>query len=98
MKIIWSPSAKKSFDNLVLFLEKKWEAKVIIKLFNELEITLKVIAENPWLFPLISDKKQIRKCLIRKRTLLFFTINEKTNTIELVLFVDGRMNPLKFTF
>ena len=98
MKVYWSPRAKLSFDDLVLFLEKKWEAKVISKLFIEIEVTLKVISENPYLFPVISQKKQIRKCLIRKRTLLFFRINEQTNSIELILFVDGRRNPLKFRF
>ncbi len=98
MKIIWSPRAKLSFDELVLFLERKWEPKVISKLFMELELSLKLISDNPYLFPLVSVKKQIRKCVIRKRTILFFLINQKTNTVELILLIDGRINPLKFKF
>lgn len=96
MKIVWSSKARSNFDHLVFFLEQKWEIKVIIKLFEELESVLNLISENPHLFPVISDKKQIRKCVIRKKTLLFYRINQGNNTIELVLFVDGRVNPLKY--
>ena len=98
MKIIWSPGAKSSFEELVMFLERKWEPKVIIKLFDELENSLQVIRQNPYLFPVISSKKQIRKCLIRNRTILFFRINQKSNYIEIILLADGRVNPLKFKF
>ncbi len=98
MKIVWSPKARINFDHLILFLEQKWEVKVIVKLFEELESVLNLIGENPHLFPLISEKKQIRKCVIRKKTLLFYRINTDKNIIELILFVDGRINPLKYKF
>jgi plasmid stabilization system protein ParE len=98
MNVVWSPRARKNFDRLILFLEGKWEKKVIIKLFDELENTLQLITENPFLFPMISEKKQIRKCVIRRRTILFYKINELEHSIELVLFIDGRVNPLKYSF
>jgi plasmid stabilization system protein ParE len=98
MEIIWSPRAKRNFDDLVSFLEQKWEKKVIIKLFEELESVLKLISKNPFLFPVISDKKQIRKCLVRRRTILLYAIHEDDDRIELILFVDGRVNPLKYKF
>ena len=96
MKIIWSPSARRSFDNLIAFLELKWEPAVIIKLFNELGDSLKLIGGNPYLFPIISHKMQIRKCVLRKRTILLYRINERSKSIELILFIDGRVNPLKY--
>jgi plasmid stabilization system protein ParE len=98
MNIIWSPTARKNLDELVLFLEEKWDSKVIIKLFKQLDDSLKLISENPYLFPVVSHKKQIRKCLVRKRTLIFFRIKEKTNSVELILLIDGRANPLKYRF
>lgn len=98
MKIIWSLRARKNFEELIEFLEHKWEAKVIIKLFEELESNLKLISENPLLFPEISHKKQIRRCIIRKRTILFYRINASHHSIELLLFVDSRVNPLKYKF
>lgn len=98
MTIIWSARARQNFDDLVAFLEYKWEPKVIIRLFEELESNLKLISENPFLFPVVSYKKNIRKCIIRKRCILFYRINEENHTIELLLFVDSRVNPLKYKF
>jgi len=95
-KIIWSSSAKKSFDNLVSFLESKWKKKVIEKLFSELDNALKSIAKNPEMYPAISsNKKEVRKCIIRKKTLLLYRIKSK-NVIELAIFADTRQNPKKY--
>jgi hypothetical protein len=47
LKVIWSSRARKSFDELVIFLEKKWEEKVIRKLFIEVNDILKLISEKP---------------------------------------------------
>ena len=66
-KITWSPSSKKSFDDLVEFLELKWEKKVIVKLFSDLNFSLKLIAKNPELFPLVSEKIKLRKSSIKLR-------------------------------
>jgi hypothetical protein len=49
LRIIWSPTARKSFDNLVLFLEAKWERKVIEKLFRAKRYAYKlnIACNNP---------------------------------------------------
>ena len=95
LKIIWSPTARKSFDNLILFLESKWERKVIEKLFTELNSSLKSISINPEMFPVVSSKTKLRKCVLRRRTLLLYRI-KSADSIELVLFIDTRQNPMKF--
>ena len=94
-KIIWSSTAKKSFDNLIEFLESKWEKKVIEKLFSELSTTLTAISRNPEMYPMVSPKKELRKCIVRKKTLLIYRIKSKDN-IELVIFADTRQNPKKY--
>lgn len=95
-KIIWSPSAKRSFDELISFLEKKWEKKVIANLFLDLNNSLELIAVRPTMFPLISKRKGLRKCVLKRKTLLLYRI--KQNHIELVMFIDSRRNPLKYKF
>jgi addiction module RelE/StbE family toxin len=94
-KIIWSPGAKKSLEELVSFLESKWEKKIIENLFSELNDSLKHISLNPEMFPLISTSKNIRKCVIERKTLLLYRIKSK-NIIELVILVDSRCNPKKY--
>jgi plasmid stabilization system protein ParE len=96
MKIVWSQTAETSFDDLVFYLGNKWGPAIITKLFVEMEIALKLISDNPYIFPVISPKKQIRKCVIRKRTILLYKINWKNQEIEIILVIDGRINPLKY--
>ena len=95
VKISWSPTARKSFDDLVSFLESKWEKKVIEKLFTELNRILNSLSDNPEMYPEVSSKMKLRKCVIRRKTLLFYRITQKGN-IELVIFADARQNPKKY--
>ncbi|MFI5151575.1 MAG: type II toxin-antitoxin system RelE/ParE family toxin [Bacteroidia bacterium] len=94
-KISWSPTARKSFDDLVSFLESKWEKKVIEKLFIELNRILNSLSDNPEMYPEVSSKRKLQKCLVRRKTLLFYRIKAKGN-IELVIFADARQNPRKY--
>jgi plasmid stabilization system protein ParE len=96
-KIIWSPTARKNFDSLVDFLEIKWGKRVIEKLFTELNEVLNSISQNPELFPVFSARRNLRKCLLRRKTLLFYKIKSK-DVIELALFVDARKNPNNYKF
>ncbi len=96
LKVIWSPQAEKSLDSLVGFLEDKWPAKVITTLLVEVDTTVTAIAKQPLMYPYLSDKKQIHKCVIKSKTLLLYKV--LPNHIELLLFVDSRQNPAKYKF
>jgi plasmid stabilization system protein ParE len=94
-KISWSPTARKSFDDLISFLESKWEKRVIEKLFSEFNRILISLSVNLEMYPEVSSQKKLRKCVIRRKTLLFYRITQKGN-IELVIFADARQNPRKY--
>jgi plasmid stabilization system protein ParE len=81
--IIWSPKAVNSLEQLIAFIEHKWTNKVADNLLNEIEEVIGLIEHNPKIYPLFSHKKQLRKCTIKRRTLLFY--REKANRIEVVL-------------
>lgn len=95
-KIIWSPKAVTSLEQLVSFIELKWTNKVVDGLLNEIEETIELISQNPKIYPMFSRKKQMRKCVIKRKTLLFY--REKSNRIEIVLLIDSRQNPKKYSF
>ena len=98
--ITWSPDAEQSLEELLEWLHERWGAKVVSTFLQEIDSALTRISKLPYLHPLVSPKKGIRKCLLRKKTLMFYRVRElgdKTE-IELLLFVDGRQNPLNFQF
>jgi len=40
-RIVWSPTARKSFDDLIIFLESRWDPEVIEKALLRSECYLK---------------------------------------------------------
>ena len=93
-KIIWSQKAINSLQRLVHFIDKKWNRSVADKLLDEIEKTLERIAFNPFLYPVYSQKKNLRRCVIKKKTILFYRVVEEK--IEIILLVDARQNPANF--
>lgn len=93
-KIIWSPQAITSLQQLIHFIDDKWNKKVSDNLLNEIDKEVKRIRKNPFLYPLYSRKKDLRKCVIKKKTLLIYRVT--LHEIAIVLLVDVRQNPNKF--
>ncbi len=96
LKVIWSPQAKKSLDKLIEFLEIKWSEKVITNLLKEVDSTVRAISKKPLMYPYLSEKKEVHKCVIKKKTLLLYKVS--ATQIELLKFIDSRQNPSKYTF
>ncbi|HLG36441.1 MAG TPA: type II toxin-antitoxin system RelE/ParE family toxin [Bacteroidia bacterium] len=93
-RIIWSPKAVASLQKLIDFVETKWGTKPADKLLDEIDRTVERISLNPKIYPLFSKKKNLRRCVIARKTLLFY--REKSNRIEIVVLVDSRQNPKKY--
>mgnify|MGYP001560589577 CR=1 FL=1 len=94
--VIWSPQAKKSLDSLVEFLEQKWSVKVIRDFLREVDSTIYAISKQPLMYPYLSEKKEVHKCVIKKKTLLLYKVSP--TQVELLKFIDSRQNPSKYSF
>ena len=93
-KVIWSRTAIESLNRLVNFIDNKWEKKVADNLLDEIDNTILQIAQNPEMFQLFSKKKNIRRCVIKKRTLMFY--RNSHSEIHILQFADVRQNPKKY--
>lgn len=85
--IFWSPKAKETYLNALLFIMEKWtvkEAKILEGLTNDL---LDRLSKNSKLCPK-SKVKSVRKCVISSQTSLVYRVNRKS--IELLVFIDNR--------
>jgi len=95
-KLIWSPLAEKDFVNILEYLQKNWEDKV---LENFIEITNKMIGQimlNPNQFPTINKKHKVRKCVLTRHNTLFYTIS--LQSINILRIYDTRQDPHKIKF
>jgi len=85
-KVFWT-------DNALDELKENWTNKELKKLAKELDKTLSLISQNPNLFP-FSDKKQIRKAVVKKLNTIYFRVSN-THDIEILSFFSNRQHPKK---
>jgi plasmid stabilization system protein ParE len=92
-EVVITPKAKIEVEEIFNHLEAKWNNEVKKKFSNKINAAVKLIVENPELFPISSTNKKIRKVVISKQTSLFYHFNSKH--IVIVSVFDSRQNPNK---
>jgi|SRR5476651_1937703 len=91
-KIIWSPTASKTYIEIVRYLKSHWtyrEAKNFVDRTNEV---LDHISKTPLIYS-YSKESDAYKCVVAKQVTLFFRL--KGDYAELLIFWDNRMDPEK---
>ena len=65
LKVEFSVKAEKSLDNIVNYIEAKWNHKTVEKFLLKLNKSISAIILNPESFP-DTDFQNIRKCVVSK--------------------------------
>lgn len=92
--IIWSPTAKFTYYEILEYLDENWTIKEVEAFIERTEEVLSHICDNPLLYP-YSTENDTHKCVMVKQISLFYRV--KTNVIELLVFWDNRQNPAKIS-
>lgn len=92
-EITWSTRAVQDFESTITYLEQNWSEKTARDYVDKVEKVLIIISKMPFLYPKISRKKNVRKCLVVKQNAMYFRVKKRTITI-LTIF-DTRQNPKK---
>jgi len=90
----WSTPSKNNFSKILMFIMNKWGLKAANEFIIDVEGMVKVISNMPEAFPAFKERKNVRRCVINKRTVLFYQV--KGDTVFLVNFYDTRLNPERF--
>lgn len=88
--IFWTENALNELSNTYKYLELNFTKIELQKLSSELDKTIKLISQNPKLFP-ISDVKGVRKVVIKKWNTLYY--REKNDFVEIISFFSNRQSP-----
>ena len=91
-QIIWLPKAEERYQEIIDYLQYKWNDKVIKDFVNKTNHKLLQIKKRPKMSRR-SAKMDIYEVLITKHNLLLYRI--KANKIELLTFFDTRQDPDK---
>ncbi len=93
-KIIWSPKAIITFENVIDYLQNHWTDKQIKYFVERTKKTVYLLSNNPYIFR-GSERENLHEVIITKHTLLLYQVTFKEKTIELLAFFDTRQNPKK---
>ena len=88
-----TPRAQVEIENIFEYLELKWNETIKKKFSNKINTTIKLLIDNPELFPVSNVNKKIRKAVVSKQSTLYYHFNSK-HIIVLSVF-DTRQNPTK---
>ncbi len=95
-KVLWSPLAESDFRFSLFYLESNWNNAVVNQYLNKIDHLVNQITTNPEQFPLVNNKKKIRKCVVTKHNTIFY--REKNDVIEILRIFDTRQNPTKLIY
>jgi plasmid stabilization system protein ParE len=95
IKILWTPKAVETFNQVVNYLSDSWTEKVTNDFVKKVNNTITLIEMGTVTFR-PTGKKNIHEVPVTKHNLLIYRI--KKTHIELLRFYDTRQNPLKKKF
>jgi len=95
LEIVWTKRAIKTFSNRIAYLEEHWTEKEIYNFTSRVNEYLETLATQPIMFRKSTKLKHTHIGVIIKQISLVYRIKAKSNTIELIAFIDNRQNPRK---
>ena len=98
MKISWTPTARKTYFNVLDYLEEAWSKREVQNFADEVEKVLNQITENPDMFEASGKKKNIRKGYITRHNALYYRVKPGKKELELLTFWDNRQDPVKMMY
>jgi plasmid stabilization system protein ParE len=93
-EIFWTIRAQRQLILLVKYLDFNWGQSSVKKFHALLERFIAVIIDYPEAFPIINEKKKWRRCVITKRSVLYYKIQD--NKVIISGLYDTRMDPNLF--
>jgi len=94
LKIVWTLEAQKGLQAVILYLEKEWTAKEIIRLENNIHNLVNNISRFPHMYPASLKHPSVRKALVDKNNYIIYRINLSNKIIEILNFRSVKQKPL----
>lgn len=90
-KLMWSDRAIADLKNIIDYLTENWTQREIQNFVRRLDKRLDLISNNPNVFPRTTRRKNVRKSVLTKHTVIYY--ETKSNMVTIVTLFDSRQNP-----
>lgn len=92
-EIVWTKKAIQTFEKRILYLQEHWTDREILNFTAAVNQYLFALKTQPLMFHETSMQKQKRIGVIIKQVSLIYRVNNQTQIIQLIAFIDNRQNP-----
>jgi plasmid stabilization system protein ParE len=79
-RLFWSDRAFEELQNIIDYLNEKWTQREIRNFVKRLDKRLDLIVANPKLFPKTARRKNIRRSVLTKNTVIYYEVTETAVT------------------
>jgi hypothetical protein len=95
LEIVWTKKAVKTFGYRIAYLEEHWTEREIFNFTSRVNEYLESLQRQPLMYRKSTRLKHTHVGVIIKQVSLVYRIKPKSNTIELIAFIDNRQNAKK---
>lgn len=92
-KLFWSDRALGDLRNILDYLAVAWTQNEVKAFAKKLDKRLEIIRINPRLFPLTKKRKNVRRSVLTRQTVIYYETSG--NTINIIALFDSRQDPSK---
>ncbi|WP_370576782.1 type II toxin-antitoxin system RelE/ParE family toxin [Mucilaginibacter sp. AK015] len=92
LEIRFTSEAEDTYEALVSQLKGRWGDRFVAKLESRITESLNIISSSPYLYPVIDETNDIRRCNLHKNCSMLYRVND--HDILIVCFWDNRQEPL----
>lgn len=98
LEILWSDSAKVSFNKIVDYLRKEWTNREVEKFVQRTVEWLATLKRYPEMCRPSTKRKNVRIGILDKHSQIIYHYKPKKKEIELLLFWSMKQNPVRFKY
>lgn len=97
-EILWTDSARISFEKIIAWLQQEWSEKEVDKFIRRTEEMLSALRRYPEMCRPSTKRKNVRIGILNKHTQLIYHYKPRKKQIEVLLFWGMKQNPAKFKY
>lgn len=90
--VVFTAESEETFNLISDQLLEKFGLETLLKFQNLTSSSVQKISKNPFLYQVIEENNQIRKCLIHRNCSILFQIDQ--NKVYVICFWDNRQDPI----
>ncbi len=81
-----------TYQAITAQLYERWSEKVVLNFEGKVKKYLKILIKSPYLYQIIDDELQLRKCVVHKNCSILYKIYE--HDVLIVCFWDNRQDAI----